>query len=358
MLRRRLVALGAFGLLAAAAAGCDDDATPATTGTGATTTDPVTSATTITTTTVAAPTTAPPTTVAPRPATIDALLTLGRPIVLAHTGGEDEFPGSTMFAFGESVEAGVDVLDLNVELTADGVVIIQHDETVDRTTNGTGAVASMDLASIKALDNAYWFTADCTCRDRPDEAYVHRGVRTGAKPPPDGYTADDFAIPTLRELVARHPGALLNVEVEGDGERGIAVAAAALGELTELGRLDATVFSAFDDTVVDALARLAPDVEISPGIGASANWVLTQQPLPAGRRILQLPPVYNGIPVLTPDVVQRSHDSGYLIWVWPNDRALENQQAYVDFLQRGMDGLNINVPTAGVAALQEFTGEE
>ena len=68
------------------------------------------------------------------PATVADLLALGRPIVLAHTGGEDEFPGSTMFAFGESMKAGVDMLDLNVQLTHDGVLVIQHDDTVDRTT--------------------------------------------------------------------------------------------------------------------------------------------------------------------------------------------------------------------------------
>ena len=54
--------------------------------------------------------------------------------------------------------------------------------------------------------------------------------------------------------------------------------------------------------------------------------------------------------MLTPEVVQRSHAAGYLIWVWPNDDALENQQAYLDFLNQGMDGLNINFPAQGVAA--------
>jgi glycerophosphoryl diester phosphodiesterase len=341
------VVVGVAVVVLAACTGDDD--------TGPTTAAPTTSAPV---TTTGPTTTAAPTTTAPRrPATIDELLALGRPVVLAHTGGEDEFPGSTQYAFGESAAAGVDVLDLNVELTADGVVIVQHDETVDRTTNGTGAVAAMDLATIQALDNAHWFTAACTCRDQPEEAYVFRGVRTGERPPPSGYTPDDFAIPTLREVVARHPDALLNVEIEGEGERGIAVATAAVAELTELGRLDATVLSAFDDTVVAALVLLAPDVEVSPGIGASAAWVLTQLPLPTGR-ILQLPPVYNGIPVLTPDVIARSHAAGYVVWVWPNDRALEDQQSYVDFLQQGLDGINVNVPTAGVAALEEFLGAE
>ena len=105
-------------------------------------------------------------------ATVDELLAIGRPIVLAHTAGEDEFPASTMYGFGESVKAGVDMLDMNVLLTRDGVLVVQHDDTVDRATNGIGAVANLTFAEIAALDNAYWFTADCgACRDRPEADY-------------------------------------------------------------------------------------------------------------------------------------------------------------------------------------------
>jgi len=278
--------------------------------------------------------------------------------VLAHTGGEDEFPGSTMFAFGESMKAGVDMLDLNVSLTGDGEVIVQHDDTTDRTTNGSGDVMTMDLATIQALDNAYWFTTDCTCKDHPDADYVYRGVRTGEVPPPAGYTPDDFAVPTLRQLVERYPDVPLNVEIEGDGQRGVATATATVALLTELGRMDATVFSAFGDGVVAALEQLAPTAEISPALQASTDWVLGNTPLPAGQRILQLPPEYEGVEVLTPEVVERSHAAGYLIWVWPNDDALENQQAYLDFLNQGMDGLNINFPAQGVAALQDYLQQD
>ena len=87
--------------------------------------------------------------------------------MLAHTGGEDQFPASTMFAFGESMKAGVDMLDLNVQLSHDGVLVVHHDDSVDGATNGTGEVADLDYAAIRALDDAYWFTADCVCKDRP-----------------------------------------------------------------------------------------------------------------------------------------------------------------------------------------------
>ena len=165
-------------------------------------------------------------------------------------------------------------------------------------------------------------------------------------------------MPTLRSLVERYPDVPLNVEIEGDGERGAATAAATVTLLTELDRMDATVFSAFDDGVVAVLEQLAPTAEISPGLNGSAEWVLNRTPLPSGQRILQLPPTFEGLDVLTPEVVERSHAAGYLIWVWPDDSALENQQAYLDFLNQGMDGLNINFPAQGVAALHDFLQQD
>ncbi len=349
--RGSLVALTLVALLAACSSSDDDAAPPSSAASSEvpTTVPATTSSTTSTSTTTSTTTTTVP---APPPAaTIADLLALGRPLVLAHTGGEDEFPGSTMFAFGESMKAGVDMLDLNVRLTADGVVIIQHDATVDRLTNGTGEVADMDLATIQALDDAYNFRSS-------DGEFVYRGIRTGERPPPPGYSPDDFAVPTLRQLIERYPDVPLNVEIEGDGEPGAAIATATVALLTELGRLDATVLSSFKDGVVDVLEQLAPTAEISPGLQASADWVLNDIPLPAGQRILQLPPTYEGLSVLTPEVIQRSHAAGYLIWVWPDNSDLENQQAYLDFLNQGMDALNINFPAQGVAAVRDYLQQD
>jgi glycerophosphoryl diester phosphodiesterase len=359
--RRPAVALAVVGILLGACS--DDAAAPTTTIRAATTVAPATTTTTTiapTTTSTVSPTTstttATTTTVVEPRATIADLLGLGRPIVLAHTGGEDEFPGSTMFAYGESVKADVDMLDLNVQLSHDGALVIHHDDAVDRTTNGTGKVADLDLAALQQLDDAYWFTASCVCTGRPESDYVYRGIRTGQKPPPPGYTADDFAIPTLRQLIERYPDIPLNIEVEGDGQRAIDAATELIKELTELGRLDATVISSFDDATVAAVRQLAPSVETSPGLTASAAWVLNGTPLPAGQRILQLPPTYNEIQVLTPDVITRSHAAGYVIWVWPNEQ--EDADLYAELLAMGLDGLNINFPATGVAAVKAFVEDK
>lgn len=326
-------------------------ATPVATDDTDTDTAPATN-TTLSTTAVATTTTEP----APQySATIDELLAVQRPIVIAHTAGEDEFPASTLYGFGESVKAGVDMLDLNLLLTKDGVLVVQHDDTVDRSTNGTGAVADLTYDEIAALDNAYWFTADCgACTGQPDADYLYRGIRTGERPPPAGYAPEDFAMPTFRQLVERFPDIPLNIEIKGSGAPAMAAADQLLVELNELDRADASVVASFNDAIVSYFHSIAPEIEVSPGLGVLTAYVLDGTPIPDGMRILQLPPEYSGLQVITPELVERAAAANYPIWVWPNDRNLENYDAYLAFLQQGIKGLNINFPAQGVRAVNTF----
>ena len=287
--------------------------------------------------------------------TIAGLLHLGRPIVLAHTGGEDQFPGSTLFAYGESMKAGVDVLDLNVLLSADGVLVIQHDDTVDRTSNGKGAVGDLTYAQLSQLDNAYWFNADCTCTGKPDSAYIYRGMRTGAVAPPAGYTPDDFTIPKLSDLITRYPDIPLNIEIKGSGAPAAKAAVALAQMLHDMHRADASAVTSFDDATVAAFHAAAPDIVVTPGLAATAAWVLGGTPLPDGMTILQLPPKFQDTTVITADSISKAHAAGYVIWVWPNDKQLENPASYRAFLAAGIDGLNINYPADGVAAVDAFS---
>lgn len=347
MTRRRLPILLATVLLPTAACsdnGSDGQSVASATTNGATTNGATTTDATPSTTAAIA-----------RPATIDELLAIGRPIVLAHTGGEDAYPGSTLFAFGESVKAGADMLDLNVQLTADGVLVVQHDDTVDRTTEGTGAVGDLAFAEVNALDAAYWFTTECgDCHDNPNADFLYRGMRTGARPAPEGYAADDFSIPSFEQLVQRFPDLPLNIEIKGEGAPARAAADELARLLTTLGRTDASVVTSFEDDIVTYFHSLLPDVELSPGLDATTAWVLGRTPLPGGMRILQLPPDYDGIDVITAQLVADSTAAGYPIWVWPNKRSLETLESYRAFLALGVVGLNINFPVHGVQAVQEF----
>ena len=128
------------------------------------------------------------------------------PLNFAHRGGVTDFPENTLYAYAEAALAGADVLEMDVYQTRDNQLVILHDLDVDRTTNGEGDVADLTLAELRALDAAYWFVPGAgTPHDRPAEDYMFRGIATGDKTPPPGYSAEDFRIPTLEEALAPLP---------------------------------------------------------------------------------------------------------------------------------------------------------
>lgn len=295
---------------------------------------------------------APRTTVRePTASTVTGVLALGRPIVLAHAGGDDINPHDTPFAFDRSAALGVDVLDMDVQLSADGVLVVQHDTTVDRTTNGSGAVASLTYEQLHALDAAYWFTRGCTCRGRPDGDYVYRGVRTGAKAPPAGARPDDFAITSFEQVARSHPGWVLNIEIKGSAPDALPAATELARLVKELGLTERVVVTSFDDAVVDAFAAQAPGAAITPGLGATTAFVLEDRVPTAGRTILQVPPSYEGIEVVTPQLVQRAHAAGLVLWVWPDEATWETRAGYSMLLDLGVDGVNAADPATAVEVL-------
>ena len=111
------------------------------------------------------------------------------PLNMAHQGGEDEFPSNTMYAFRKALRAGADMLELDVRMTQDDRVVVMHDTTLDRTTNGRGPVPWRMLRQIRRLDAAYWFAPRARERyshDLPRRAYPFRGIATGRRKPPRG----------------------------------------------------------------------------------------------------------------------------------------------------------------------------
>ncbi|HJQ29825.1 MAG TPA: glycerophosphodiester phosphodiesterase family protein, partial [Rubrobacter sp.] len=118
----------------------------------------------------------------------------GWPVNLAHRGASALAPENTLEAFRMAVEAGAGGLELDVHLTRDGHVVVIHDETVERTTNGTGSVSGMNLAELRGFDAGYRFSPDGG-RTRP---YGGRGLR----------------VPTLAEVLQEFPGVAVNIDMK------------------------------------------------------------------------------------------------------------------------------------------------
>ena len=192
-----------------------------------------------------------------------------RPLNIAHAGGDLESPHETMYAYRQAVAAGADMLEMDLRLSRDRQLVVVHDDTLDRTTNATGAVRDRTVAELQALDNANWFVPNCwSCHDRPAAEYSLRGVRTGARPAPAGYSAADFTIPTFQQVVDAFPDRLLDVEIK-DGPDGFATAEALAAVLNASPHGARVVVVSFDDAILEHFRALAPTIATSPGLSAT-----------------------------------------------------------------------------------------
>ena len=122
---------------------------------------------------------------------------------VAHRGASAHAPENTLAAFRCAIETGVDAVEMDVHLTADGRVVVIHDATLDRTTNGTGAIADLSLSDVRAPDAGAWFGAEFAEERVPTlhEALdvVPKGVITVVE-----LKADNATLPTIEVIRERN----------------------------------------------------------------------------------------------------------------------------------------------------------
>jgi len=276
-----------------------------------------------------------------------------RVLDLAHQGGEWEAPSNTTYAFRRAVRKGADMLELDVHATADGQLVVIHDATVDRTTEGSGRVSEMTLRQVRRLDAAYNFVPGRNAvRGLAESQYPLRGVRTGEREPPGKpgrYKRRDFRIPTLGEVFRRFPNKPINIEIKGDADsdfesfrRNAEALAAFLNARPE--RAGAVIVVSFNDAALARFHELAPAFSIAPGLGSVAAYFLASAPPPPGTVAIQIPVQFEGVRVATPEFVQRAHADGYAVHVFP-DHDEESDALYEELLGICVDGIMTAYPT-------------
>lgn len=275
---------------------------------------------------------------------------------IAHQGGEDEFPSNTLYAFRKALAAGANMLELDIGVTKDGQVIVMHDTTVDRVTNGHGTVASKTLAQIQRLDGAYWFAGghDAYRHDRPARAYRFRGVATGRKPPPRGFTAADFRVTTLKAVLKAFPHTPINVEIKGRTKQEavseyLTNADALARLLRTVPRKDVIVVS-FKQQAVDRFHSLVPGLPLAPGVDGDAAWLLAGGSPGPGVVAFQVPITYKLgstlLQITTPDNVGRAHREGYAWQTWFADQDVDGPASWRKLIDACVDGVMTARPAA------------
>jgi glycerophosphoryl diester phosphodiesterase len=250
-----------------------------------------------------------------------------RPLVFAHRGGCALGPENTLAAFDLGLAAGADGLELDVHLSSDGVPVVHHDSTLDRTTSGRGPIAAHTAAELARLDAGCRFDA-------------------GGRYP---FRRQGIGVPTLAEVLARYPDVRIIIEMKVDSrEMGEAVA-------RDVGRADA-----LDRVCVAGYgARSAAAARAAlPGVAASAchaevrlayyrglaRWPVRDVPY----QVYQVPERTGLLRIISPRFVRDAHGAGLKVQVWTVDDEADMRR----LLSWGVDGLISNRPDLAVQVVQ------
>lgn len=233
-----------------------------------------------------------------------------KPLMIAHRGASGNAPENTLAAFQLAIEEGSDGIELDVHLSKDGEIVVIHDETLDRTTNGTGRVVEKDLDELKTYDAGSWF---------------------GAK-------FSEERIPLLQEVIDIVPDDIfINVEIKNFPTKYEGVEQKLVDLLKQSNRLSTTVISSFDHESLQKIKKIAPEIKI--GLLYSLNFVDTLEYLKLfDGDVYSLHPSYKCI--YNQDL-QPLLDAGLQIYPYT-----VNGEKHAEYLHgKGVDGLITNYPS-------------
>ena len=251
-----------------------------------------------------------------------------KPRLFAHRGASGERPENTMAAFERAVELGCECIELDVHAAQDGHVVVIHDETLERTTNGLGPVGEYSLAALQQLDAGYRFSPD--------------GGRT------QPFRASDVVIPSLEEVLSGFPQVRFTVEIK-QSEPPIEETVVAV--LNACDRAGDVVLASKEDAVLTRTRKLAPDVATSFAYQEIADFI---QRVTTGRlddyrppgQAIQIPPDYKGIPLVTEATISAAHRFDLEIHVW----TINEPDQIRRLLDLGVDGVMSDFPARLLAA--------
>jgi glycerophosphoryl diester phosphodiesterase len=271
-----------------------------------------------------------------------------RVLAYAHQGGAKEAPSSTLYAIERALALGVTGIELDVHATRDGELVVGHDPTLERTTNGTGAIVGHTLAEIRRLDNAYWFIPGVgTARDRPAEQYAFRG-----RAPADRR----FAVATLDEVLELTAGVVVNLDIKQTAPAVAPYEEALARALVAHERRDDVIVASFSDSATAAFKRWAPHIATSPGQHAIARFTFAVARGKAPDSSLsqhvavQAPRRYLGIRLVNKRFVEAAHALGLAVHVWVVDDPAEMER----LCALGVDGIMTDYPSVLVAVLDRL----
>ena len=236
----------------------------------------------------------------------------------------------------QAVAAGAHGLELDVHATRDRRLVVCHDATVDRTTDGRGRIADLTWDELAGLDNAFWWVpGEVVHHDADADAYVHRG-----RAPDDS----SFGIARLTDVLEAFPGIYLNFDIKQTAPDVEPYEDLLASALRDYERSDDVIVASFSDQAIDAFHEAAPEIPTAAATNATAAIyfaILQGQPVPETPHVaLQVPPAFGGVEVVTQQFVDGAHRAGLAVHVWTIDEEFQMRE----LIDRGVDGVMTDRP--------------
>ena len=245
-----------------------------------------------------------------------------KPRLFAHRGASGEAPENTLVAFQRAVTLGMTYAELDVHVSRDGHVVVSHDATLERTTNGHGKIQDYSLVELQKVNAGYHFSTD--------------GGHTFP------FRATGVHIPTLVEVLQSFPTIRFTVEIK---QVDPPIEEQVIAAVQTCGRAKQVILASEHDAVLTRVRMLASEIATNLGYREVVDFiqrVATNQLAdyrPPGQA-LQIPPEFHGIPLVTAQTVAAAQSLGCEMHVW----TINDQHEMERLLDLGVDGIMSDFP--------------
>lgn len=266
-----------------------------------------------------------------------------RIVNFAHQGGSFEGPSSTLHAIERALSNGASAIELDVHATKDRVLVVCHDETVDRTTNGSGQICDLTIDEIEQLDNAYWFIEGSdVAPGHEDEAYELRGRAPGDR---------RLGVVRLEEVLTTFPGVVVNMDIKRSTPDVEPYEELLASTLQRLSRVEDVIVASFLDSAIERFRALSPSTPTSAATNETANFYRSiqagEEPLALDVVAFQVPETFAGLTLVDETFVDAAHDHDIAVHVW----TINERDAMERLVDLDVDGIISDCPSVLASVL-------
>jgi glycerophosphoryl diester phosphodiesterase len=258
------------------------------------------------------------------------------PEVIAHRGGNGQWPGGTLRAFRAAAKLKADILELDVFISLDGELMVMHDHEVNKTTEGTGEINKLHSNYVQSLNAGHKWSPD-----GKNYPFKNKSVSDPVY--------KDLRVPRLREVFEEFPGARMIIEMK-KADRSPAQALSRM--ISEFEMKNKVLVASFVGKFMEEFRQLNPDVATSFSLSRTdAERLISGKKLskndPADPRAIQLP-----FQLITKEVVRRARERNIKVHAWTVN---DPDKMYLMW-NLGVDGIITDYPGPLLALLGRFPG--